>query len=152
MPRPPRIGAARINLLCLLALAPARWCTPFLLQRRFAPTATIVPVDGVEACDAISCTATLRGLAPVRQPRRPAPAHPWARRFAGFVAPVAFSCSSLTSPRIFAVAHDAALLGCLSDICPFPALPARAAQLPLRLRGLGLRSAIASAPAACWAY
>ena len=54
----------------------------------------------------------------------------------------------------FAVAHDAALLDCLSDLLqrgPLPALPARVAQLPLRLGGLGLRSAVTSAPAAYWA-
>ena len=40
----------------------------------------------------------------------------------------------------FAVANDAALLDCLSDLLqcgPLPALPARVAQLPLRLGGLG---------------
>ena len=54
----------------------------------------------------------------------------------------------------FATTHDAALVCALSDLLqagPLPAPARQLAQTPLRLGGLGLRSAVATAPAAYWA-
>jgi len=56
----------------------------------------------------------------------------------------------------YAAGHDAAVAACLATLlgsadCPLPEGPMRAAQLPTRFGGLGLRSAAADRHAAHWA-